>query len=58
MFDYTQYKQFEADVLDKVSLKPQPREDSFIWVLGAPLKENSTENIVYIVSMEGESDAF
>ncbi len=58
MFDYEQYKQYEADVLNKVSLKPNPREDSFIWALGVPLEEKSTKNIVYIVSVEGEGEAY
>ena len=58
MFDYTQYKEYETNVLNKVTLKPEPREDSFIWVLGVPLEEKSTKNIVYIVSIEGEGEAY
>ncbi len=58
MFDYTQYKEYETNVLNKVTLKPDPREDSFIWVLGVPLEEKSTKNIVYIVSIEGEGEAY
>lgn len=59
MFDYNQYKEYEADALDAVTIKPSPRSDSFVWVLGVPLKENSTENIVYIVTMEGDNhDAY
>lgn len=58
MFDYTQYKEYEANVLDKVSLKPLPRTDSFIWVLGVPLSPTTTESIVYIVSIEGEGEAY
>ena len=58
MFDYAQYKEYEANVLNKVTLKPDPREDSFIWVLGVPLEEKSTKNIVYIVSIEGEGEAY
>ena len=58
MFDYTQYKGYEADALNGVSLKPNPREDSFIWVLGVPLSATSTENIVYIVTVEGEGEAY
>lgn len=58
MFDYDQYKDYEESVLDKVTLKPEPREDSFIWVLGVPLSEKSTKNIVYIVSIEGEGEAY
>ena len=54
IFDYTQYKQYEADALNSVSIKPDPRQDSFIWVLGVPLNEDTTENIVYIVTVEGE----
>ena len=58
MFDYEQYKQYEAEVLDRVSLKPNPREDSFIWILGVPLEENSSKNIVYIVTIEGEGEGY
>ena len=58
MFDYDQYKQYEADVLNSVSIKPNPLKDSFIWVLGAPLKENTKENIVYIISVESETEAY
>ena len=58
MFDYDQYKQYEADVLNGVSIKPDPRTDSIIWVLATPIKENSSENVVYIVSLEGEGDAY
>lgn len=58
MFDYTQYKQYESDVLNGVTMKPNPRTDSFIWVLGAPLEPNSSKNIVYIVTIEGEGEAY
>ena len=58
MFDYTQYKQYEADALNGVTIKPNPREDSFIWVLGVRLEENSNKNVVYIVSLEGEGEAY
>ena len=58
MFDYEQYKEYEAKVLDSVTLKPNPREDSFVWVLAVPLEENSGKSIVYIVSVEGTGDAY
>lgn len=58
MFDYTQYKGYEADVLNNVTIKPNPRTDSFIWVLGVPLSATSTENIVYVVTVEGEGEAY
>ncbi len=58
LFDYEQYKQYEADVLNNVAVKPNPRQDSFIWVLGVPLKENSTENIVYVVTVEGSGEGY
>ena len=58
MFDYTQYKGYEADVLNNVSIRPKPRSDSFIWVLGVPLSATSTENIVYIITVEGEGEAY
>ena len=58
MFDYSQYKDYEADALDKVSLKPNPVQDSFIWVLGVPLSATTSENIVYIVSLEGQGEAY
>ena len=58
IFDYSQYKAYEAYVLASQSIKPNPREDSFIWVLGVPLKENTSENIVYIISLEGNDEAY
>ena len=58
MFDYEQYKKYEAEVLDRVTIKPNPREDSFIWMLGVPLEENSTKNIVYIVTIEGDGHGY
>ena len=58
IFDYSQYKQYETEVLTNVSIKPNPRQDSFIWALGSPIKENSSENIVYIISLEGEGEAY
>lgn len=58
IFDYDQYKQYEADVLTNVSIKPNPAQGSFVWVLGSTIKENSTENIVYIISIESETEAF
>ncbi|MBQ1247883.1 MAG: hypothetical protein IIX95_07580 [Clostridiales bacterium] len=58
MFDYTQYKGYEADVLNNVSIRPDPRTDSFIWVFGVPLSATSTENIVYVVTVEGEGEAY
>ena len=54
MFDYRQYKEYEADVLEKSTLKPSPAPDTFIWVLGVPLNEKTTENIVYIVTVESD----
>lgn len=58
MFDYPQYQEYAADVLAKSTLKPDPRQDSFIWVLGVPLSPTTSENIVYIVSIEGEGEAY
>ncbi len=54
MFDYPQYKEYEADVLQKATLRPNPAPDTFIWVLGVPLNEKTTENIVYIVTVESD----
>ena len=58
MFDINGYRQYEADVLTGVTIKPNPREDSFIWVLGAPVNENTEETVVYIVTQEGDGDSF
>ncbi|MCR5060779.1 MAG: hypothetical protein K6A80_07095 [Saccharofermentans sp.] len=58
MFDYEQYKQYEAEVLNKVTIKPNPRSDSYIWMLGVPLEQNSTKNIVYIVTVEGDGEGY
>ena len=58
MFDYEQYKQYEADVLDRVSLKPDPVADSFVWVLGTTIDDYSNQNIVYIVSLDNDGEAY
>ena len=58
MFDYEQYKQYEADVLDRVSLKPDPVADSFVWVLGTTINDYSNQNIVYIVSLDNDGQAY
>ena len=58
LFDYTQYKKYEAEVLDRVTIKPNPRPDSYVWMLGVPLEENSTKNIVYIVTIEGDGEGY
>lgn len=54
LFDYEQYKEYEAKVLDRVTIKPNPLQDSFVWMLGVPLEENSSKNIVYIVTLEND----
>jgi len=54
LFDYDQYKEYEAKVLDRVTIKPNPLQDSFVWMLGVPLEENSSKNIVYIVTLEND----
>ena len=59
MLDYEQYKEFEASTLDGCTIKPNPREDSFIWIFGAHIKENSDENVFYVVTREdADSKAF
>ena len=58
MFDYTQFKEYEADALSAVSIKPNPKEDSFTWVIGVPLRENTDEKAVYIISIEADNNAF
>ena len=58
LFDYNQYKKYEADVMEKVSVRPNPRTDSFIWVLGVPLEQDSTKNIVYIITLEGDGEGY
>lgn len=58
LFDYTQYKEYEADALNSVSIKPNPSPDSFIWVLGVPLSATTTENIVYVITVEGPGEAY
>ena len=58
MFDYTQYKQYEADCLNGCTLLPTPRQDSFIWFLGVQLEEKSTKNVVYIISQENDGNTY
>ncbi len=58
MFDINGYKQYEADALNSVTIKPNPREDSFIWVLGTPVNDKTAETVVYIVTQEGNGDSY
>ena len=52
MLDYEQYKEFEANTLDSVTIKPNPKQDSFVWIFGAPLDEKSDKKIFYVVCHE------
>ena len=59
LWTYAQNADQSKKLLDGCTIKPNPREDSFIWIFGAHIKENSDENVFYVVTREdADSKAF
>ena len=52
------YKQFESQALTKNALKPQPKADAVIWILGTTLGSNTKQNVVYIIDSEGDGNSY
>lgn len=46
------YKDFAAKALPKSSLKPDPKSDSIIWIMGSKLGKDTEQNVVYIIDQE------
>jgi len=52
------YRQFEAQALAKSSLKPQPKADGLIWILGSTLGSDTAQNVVYVIAEEVDGNAY
>ena len=52
------YKQFEAQALTKSSLKPNPKSDGLIWILGSTLGSDTAQNVVYVIAEEVDGNAY
>lgn len=52
------YKQYEEQALTKVSIKPQPKSDALIWILGSKLGNNTEKSIVYIIDEEVDGNVY
>ena len=52
------YKQFESQALTKSTIKPQPKADAVIWILGTPIDNKTKQNVVYITDTEGDGNSY
>lgn len=52
------YKQFEASALQKASIKPNPKSDGLIWILGSTLGSDTTMNVVYVIAEENDGNPY
>ncbi len=52
------YKEFESQALTKNALKPQPKADATVWIMGAKLGPDTTKNVVYIIDTEADGNAY
>lgn len=52
------YKEYESQALTKNTIKPQPKADAAIWIMGAPIDNKTKQNVVYILDTEGDGNAY
>ena len=52
------YKAFEESVLQKASLKANPKSDGVIWILGSTLGSDTTMNVVYVIAEEVDGNPY
>ena len=52
------YKQFESQALTKVSLKPVPKADATMWILGSKLGKDTAQNVVYVIDTEDDGNSY
>ena len=52
------YNQYAEKALTKASLKPQPKNDSVIWILGSKLGNDTEQNVVYIIDQEADGKSY
>ena len=52
------YKEYETQALAKNTIKPKPKADAIIWIMGAPISNETKQNVVYIIDTEGDGNAY
>ena len=52
------YKQFESQTLTKNTLKPAPKSDALIWILGSKLGSDTAQNVVYVIDTEVDGNSY
>lgn len=52
------YKQFEEQALSKTSLKPNPKDDAVIWIMGSKLGNDTEKSVVYIIDQEADGNSY
>lgn len=52
------YKEYESQALTKNTIKPKPKADATIWIMGAPVSNNTKQKVVYIIDTEGDGNAY
>ena len=52
------YKQYEQQALTKATIKPNPKADATIWIMGSKLGDKTSENVVYIIDQEADGNAY
>ena len=53
-----EFTNFSNISLNEVSIKPVPSADAYIFLMGSTIKENSKENVVYILDQEDDGNAY
>ena len=56
--DLEGYKAFDEAVLQKASIKPNPKSDGLIWILGSTLGSDTTMNVVYVIAEEADGNPY
>lgn len=52
------YKEFESQALSKNTMKPKPKDDATIWILGTTLGSNTKQNVVYVIDTEVDGNSY
>ena len=52
------YKLFEQEALQKATIKPNPKADGLIWILGSTLGSDTTMNVVYVIAEENDGNSY
>ena len=52
------YKQYEEQALSKATIKPQPKSDAVIWIMGSKLGKDTDQGIVYIIDQEADGNSY